>query len=81
MQVKKIKMLTKDKTERNSEELINFYNAKVELEGLEFELQEADVENIDVEFYGYSEELETNQSDELTLLDKIGIPYDQDVYI
>lgn len=67
--VQKIVMRTNDPEERNSAELIKFYeDMKVEFE---LKVESTPDNMIDVEIYGINPK-ETEQE----LLDKIGIPYD-----
>jgi hypothetical protein len=77
MKVTKVILTTKNIAERNSEELIDFYETKLSPKPeLEIKVQETPDEMIDIEFYGPDEE-----SGEITLLDKVGIPYDKETDI
>lgn len=69
--VSRIVMTTKNTDERNSAELIAFYKEKNKK--LEIKVKDTPDDLIDIEFYGFNED-----SDDETLLDKIGIPYDKE---
>jgi hypothetical protein len=76
MKVTKVILTTHNIAERNSAELIDFYETKLSPKPeLEIKEQETPDQMIDVEFYG------PNEDGEITLLDKLGIPYDKETDI
>lgn len=72
IKVTRVVLTTKEPTEKNSEELIEFYEKKLKLK-LDLQVQETPDDLIDIELHGYVED-----SEEETLIDKIGIPYDKE---
>lgn len=68
--VTRVVLTTREPTERNSEELIEFYEKELKLK-LDLKVEETPDNLIDIELHGYVED-----GEEETLIDKIGIPYD-----